>query len=196
MRVEAPRWVLAGLCWALLYVGVGALAVEGNDTAGLSVVGLYHGPHDSSVAVAIHGQLVLAFPLAMVFGQPCFGWVHYGAGLNHTAAWARTRTFTTQALKQLGHRAVVYDFAVIPVAFRATGLAALLGPARRAVPLMHHAGHALYSLYDSPFDVALVVTVDGGGDNEYFNVYLGNKSAADADGASNRRGIQNLLRIN
>lgn len=72
------------------------------------MVGLYHGPHDSSVAVAIHGQLVLgrppstggggggaahimraeddgrpagAFPLAMVFGQPCFGWVHYGAGL-------------------------------------------------------------------------------------------------------------------
>ena len=39
----------------------------------------------------------------------------------------------------------------------------------------HHQTHAAASLYLSPFDQALIVSYDGGGDDGHFNVYLGDK---------------------
>ena len=39
----------------------------------------------------------------------------------------------------------------------------------------HHHSHAALGFYSSPFDKALVITVDGGGDNEYFTVSLADR---------------------
>ena len=37
----------------------------------------------------------------------------------------------------------------------------------------HHQTHALSALYLSPFDKALIVSYDGGGDDGHFNIYVG-----------------------
>ena len=39
----------------------------------------------------------------------------------------------------------------------------------------HHQTHAASALYLSPFDQALIVSYDGGGDDGHFNIYLGDK---------------------
>ena len=39
----------------------------------------------------------------------------------------------------------------------------------------HHQTHAASALYLSPFDKALIVSYDGGGDDGHFNVYMGDK---------------------
>ena len=39
----------------------------------------------------------------------------------------------------------------------------------------HHQTHALSALYLSPFDKALIVSYDGGGDDGHFNIYVGDK---------------------
>lgn len=40
---------------------------------------------------------------------------------------------------------------------------------------LHHMAHAYTALYCSPYDEALVVTIDGGGDGEYFTINHGTK---------------------
>jgi hypothetical protein len=86
-------------------VGCPALS-SGGRGGNVSVVGLYHGPHDSNVAVAINGSLVLAFPLSDVTGVPCFGWVHYDhVRYNHTGVWAAARQYLTAALLALNQTA-------------------------------------------------------------------------------------------
>ena len=39
----------------------------------------------------------------------------------------------------------------------------------------HHQSHALYAFYDSPFNQALVFTLDGGGNDGHYNVYIGDR---------------------
>ena len=39
----------------------------------------------------------------------------------------------------------------------------------------HHQTHAAYALHLSPFDKALIISYDGGGDDGHFNVYMGDK---------------------
>ena len=39
----------------------------------------------------------------------------------------------------------------------------------------HHQTHAASTLYKSPFDQALIVSYDGGGDDGHFNIYFGDK---------------------
>ena len=39
----------------------------------------------------------------------------------------------------------------------------------------HHEAHAALGLYSSPFDKAIIVTTDGGGDNEFFTISIGDK---------------------
>ena len=46
-----------------------------------------------------------------------------------------------------------------------------------ALPGLHHwAGHASYGFFDSPFKTALVVSIDGGGDDGSLNVFFGNRT--------------------
>jgi carbamoyltransferase len=39
----------------------------------------------------------------------------------------------------------------------------------------HHTAHAASSLYQSPYDEALIISFDGGSDEGFFNVFIGNK---------------------
>lgn len=50
-----------------------------------------------------------------------------------------------------------------------------LFPARLQVRTWHHRAHAASSFYQSSFDNALIFSFDGGGDDGFFNVFLGNK---------------------
>lgn len=50
-----------------------------------------------------------------------------------------------------------------------------LFPANHFVHCYHHVAHANSAFYQSPFQRALIVSFDGGGDDGVFNVYLGEK---------------------
>ena len=39
-----------------------------------ALIGLYHGPHDSNVAVALSGMVLLVVPLSIPMRVPHFGW--------------------------------------------------------------------------------------------------------------------------
>ena len=46
----------------------------------------------------------------------------------------------------------------------------------KVIPIAsHHQTHAASTLYKSPFDQALIVSYDGGGDDGHFNIYFGDK---------------------
>jgi len=46
---------------------------------------------------------------------------------------------------------------------------------KQVVSCRHHESHAALGFYSSPFDKALVLTVDGGGDNEYFTISIADR---------------------
>lgn len=50
-----------------------------------------------------------------------------------------------------------------------------LFPGDKHVPMGHHAAHAAGSFYQSSFDKALIFSFDGGGNDGWFNVYLGDR---------------------
>lgn len=51
-----------------------------------------------------------------------------------------------------------------------------LFPTKKFVQCYHHVAHANSAFYQSPFQTALIVSFDGGGDDGVFNVYLGEKN--------------------
>ena len=50
-----------------------------------------------------------------------------------------------------------------------------LFPANKQVPMGHHAAHAAGSFYQSSFDKSIIFSFDGGGNDGWFNVYLGER---------------------
>eukprot|EP00906_Rhabdomonas_costata_P033723 RCo047504 len=147
----------------------------------LSVVGLYHGPHDNNVAIAIKGKLVLLLPLEMLYGVPNFGWIHFDKSgpYNYSGSW---RAAVRMALRLLSptERATLggaFDFAVVPPNFKETRLA-FFAPHRQRTYFYHHAAHGFYGFYDSGFASAVVITADGGADGSFFNIYIANRSVA------------------
>ena len=48
-------------------------------------------------------------------------------------------------------------------------------PAKEYIPCKHHESHAAGSFYQSNFKSALIFSFDGGGNDGFFNVYLGNR---------------------
>ena len=60
------------------------------------------------------------------------------------------------------------------------------------VALHHHDAHAAYGLYDSPFRSALVLSLDGGGDDGYCHVYLGSRAAGVRKLLSGQGALYNL----
>ena len=58
--------------------------------------------------------------------------------------------------------------------------------ARTTEGMLHHQGHASFGFYDSPFDSALVVSMDGGGWEGAFQIYVANRTSGLANVASPR----------
>ncbi len=50
-------------------------------------------------------------------------------------------------------------------------------PAKKYTWLPHHTAHAYSGLYQSPYSNALIVSADGGSDEGFFNVFIGDKRA-------------------
>ena len=48
-------------------------------------------------------------------------------------------------------------------------------PAKNYEHILHHHAHAYSGLYQSPFSRALIISFDGGSDEKFFNVYIGEK---------------------
>jgi carbamoyltransferase len=48
-------------------------------------------------------------------------------------------------------------------------------PANNYQHVLHHQAHAYSALYQSPFKKALIISFDGGSDERFFNVYIGEK---------------------
>ena len=51
-----------------------------------------------------------------------------------------------------------------------------LFPAKNYIHIQHHLAHAYSGFYQSPFESALIISFDGGSDEGFFNVYIGNKN--------------------
>jgi len=59
-------------------------------------------------------------------------------------------------------------------------------PAKNYEQLLHHGAHAACGFYQSPYNEALIVSFDGGGNDGFFNIYY----------ASDRNNITELVRVN
>ena len=166
--------------WSVLAALVALSVAQGlHSPQGKSVLGVHHGHHDSNIAVAVDGQMTLVLPLSYVFRWPHLGKLHLDEFVDGLNPWNKTFHCARRALGSLGVPEIAYDYVVIPERppFTVAELGPLLFQHRKVVSWPHHAGHATYALYDSPFTTPLVVTMDGGDEARlnYFNMYLGDK---------------------
>ena len=145
-----------------------------------AVIALHYG-HDASIAVAKHGRVQCVLELERLFGERYC----YPAEENH-----RFQKMLREALIALRDGCVCEDgpcparFAegvVMDVTFFKPAVTAqtpllveeIFGTVGRWRQVHHHEGHALLGYHASPFNSALVVSYDLGGDDGHFNVFLG-----------------------
>ena len=64
---------------------------------------------------------------------------------------------------------------IMPIPPTGWGAVEIFNTERVITIASHHQTHAASALHLSPFDKALIVSYDGGGDDGHFNVYMGDK---------------------
>eukprot|EP00667_Euglena_gracilis_P005048 EG_transcript_5080 len=181
--------VVAALRSIRMWDPAGAAATHGGEVApppgvtvgpATSVIAVNCHVHSASLAIAVGGRLEVVVGLDRIFGIPNYGSSYEQSKFQAewTAALAMARQFHTGPYFDVG--VVVGGKAIMENAKRlawAYDLLHALIPTRAWVDVPHHLAHAAHGFYDSPFQRALIVSADGGGDDLPFNVYLGSRAA-------------------
>ena len=138
-------------------------------------IGVHIGGHDDGVVAGLQGQAPLvAVEMGKVVGLPRIHTSPLSAE-DQGRYWNRTAAALYAALEAAQHRLPAFHVAVGDIWAPDNPrweTAARLFPHRRRVHVNHHEAHAFEAFYTSPFQKALVVTVDGSGNDGNFNLFL------------------------
>ena len=143
------------------------------------ILGL-NGSHNGGITVAKNGKVVLALEFERLFNEKNVGLAQYKT-IKATDVLFMMKYVSKYILNYFGiekfNKVVaintgvnfgeLYDHKVFAIEDYI--------PADTYIEGHHHAAHAYNVLYTSPYDKALIVSFDGGGNDGFFNVYLGDK---------------------
>lgn len=131
----------------------------------------FHTQHDANLAIARDGVLELAIELERLFEERYFESARDPVMFREQ--WQRA---IEAAVRFTGIER--FDVAVtswVMPSYRR--ILAELVQAERWVTVDHHRAHALHGMHDAPFNRALVVSMDGGGNDGTFNVFRAEQGA-------------------
>eukprot|EP01001_Neometanema_parovale_P002969 NODE_1377_length_1761_cov_71.807082_g1308_i0.p1 GENE.NODE_1377_length_1761_cov_71.807082_g1308_i0~~NODE_1377_length_1761_cov_71.807082_g1308_i0.p1 ORF type:complete len:555 (+),score=22.20 NODE_1377_length_1761_cov_71.807082_g1308_i0:53-1717(+) len=135
-----------------------------SSNTSLSVVGLWLG-HDSTIAFIRGGYIYWSEAYRIRQSEPSTKWAPIlltdycisSVGIPGTTYWP----FHPNTLKK----------------WTTTSTKPLFQRARTGSGIRHHNGHAHHSFFDSPFESALVLTMDGGGDDGTFHIWRASRDS-------------------
>lgn len=126
-----------------------------------------YGSHNAAIALAIDGEIEMVVEVERFLNRKNVGLFYYFA--------ANTREYALQEIANYIRRKYGINKYNTRVSCYVDGYEHLF-PAEIGMSAGHHLEHAYGSLYQSPHDRALIFSFDGGGNDGYFNVYLGDKT--------------------
>ena len=152
--------------------------VDRPDVETPYVLAVARAVHDQSLALATNHSVLLYLKLETLVGIPGFGsgHKHFVSNVSLSGAWsaafAAVRAFiAASGLPPLRHYTLLSctwgdPFPEDP-------------PGADPQPSIysHHLAHAAYGFYDSPFQRALVVSLDGGANDGHFHLYIGDRDS-------------------
>ena len=143
----------------------------------------FHQGHDSAIAYSINGKFYnISIEKLRNIRYSNFlknDSIHYGGKdtsvLNHVEEIIGDHKFDEIVIPRMSY----YQYDMKPqgeVGAVISMLRRFLKPnGRTVISCPHHQSHAELGLATSPFDKALIITTDGGGDNEFFTVSIGDR---------------------
>ena len=132
-------------------------------------IGIY-GSHNASIAIARDDTLLEVIEIERFVSKKNMGlWYYYNlpAPLNLEAV-REIRDYLYDKYRVQKYDKVVYN--------SVHGDNFNIFPAKEYVWYAHHEAHASGGFYQSPFDKAVILSYDGGSDEGFFNVYIGDKN--------------------
>ena len=143
----------------------GAFGRRESNALGTTVA-LHGGLHDSTVLLATDCTVLVVGTLETVTGVPNFGIKDIGEAW--PVMWPSLKPF-------LGDRSTITTV----ILGKGDNVGDDVIPRKRTYRVGHHLAHATYAFFDSPFRTALVLSVDGGGDDQAFTVFNASRQSGE-----------------
>jgi len=141
----------------------------------------FHGSHNSTIAVEDNGKIVLTLEVERFLNNKNVGMAQYKVPAKFVVVMQRLIEWIQKYLNVVDFETCYYSSTELYFGTPEFGASILdlkhFIPAKEYVPCSHHISHAAGVFYQSPFEKALVVSFDGGGDDGKFNIYLAEREA-------------------
>ncbi|XP_033096247.1 nodulation protein NolO-like [Anneissia japonica] len=139
----------------------------------------FHMLHDANVCVCVGGQLIALLELERLFEQR-----YYNSPEDRGPFITQWR----EAIEKIQKFTEIYEYDIAVTSWISETpleIFKTMVKADRWETADHHDSHAAVGYYDSPFNNALIISYDGGGNDGSFNVYHANRS----DGIKHIEGV-------
>lgn len=128
----------------------------------------FFGSHNSSFAISYKGEILEVVELERLINVKNAALFFWGYHENVIEIITEVKNYFKNKYKVEIYDNVIYN-SVDKETYK-------IFPANNYVHLLHHQAHAYSSLYQSPYDKALIISFDGGSDEGHFNAYIGEKN--------------------
>lgn len=132
------------------------------------------GSHNGAVAIEKEGEIVGVIELERFLSSKNMGWwaYKYPANIENNNLWEELYRFI-----QKEYGISYFDTFYVDDRVKADGKNVTnLVPRGNTVVTNHHESHGYGTFYQSPFEKALVISFDGGGNDGCFNIYLADRN--------------------
>jgi len=145
----------------------------------------FYGSHNASVVIEENGKIIVVIEVERFLNRKNAGYSQYFPAITRRdllpeiLKWVKNtyniseyeNCFPLNSDTVEGENMVFYDKLI---------------PAKNYIPSLHHFSHASSAFYQTPYNEALIVSFDGGGNDGFFNIYH----------ASDRKTITEVERLN
>lgn len=126
-----------------------------------------YGSHNASVAVEHEGKILEVLELERYFNSKNLGYTHWHI--------PKSKPYVADLI--LSYFKEKYGFTEYETCLHQHAEEFVPNvPAQKYIETLHHESHAYGTFYQSPFDDALIISFDGGGNDGVFKIFKGNKS--------------------
>lgn len=128
----------------------------------------FFGSHNASLAISFKGEVLEVVELERLINVKNAAFFYWGNHTNIVELLTEIKNYFEKKYNVKKYHNVIYN-SVDKEMWK-------IFPADNYEWLPHHQAHAYSGLYQSSYQKALIISFDGGSDEGYFNVYLGDKS--------------------
>lgn len=136
-----------------------------------------NGSHNGGITVSKNGKIVLCLEFERLFNEKNVGVAQYktikGSDILTVMEYLGPYVMNKLGIKEFD-KLITINTEVNFGGEKRYGMENYF-PHKEHVIGFHHLAHAANALYTSPYDRALIVSFDGGGNDGFFNIYLGDK---------------------